>query len=386
MACLPPFARLFNVRTPRLIFATAAALMILSSQPIAGQTFDSGLAGHWKLDDGHGSVAADSSGNDNNGSLVGNPVWAAGRIDGSLQFSGSGEYVDTNKAIVQTTGDYSVAAWVLLNQLDNFRTAVSQDGVNVSGFFLQYMPGPNNGFAFSVVASDSTASPTTRALGHSAVSPGKWYHIVGVHIAASSQILLYVDGILVDTETTPSWSAMGSLVIGRALWGGGNTDYWPGNIEDVRVYNRILEADEIASLYLSAGSAAWQIGVAPLMTSWAGTVQPNNVLSEYPRPQLVRQQWMSLNGIWQLAAASPGGSPPGSAAFTEEILVPFPAESALSGVMRPLGQMWYRQSFVLPSSWSGQSVRLNVFVCRVAKRMTTTGTRLQRQVERLSGA
>ena len=70
------------------------------------------------------------------------------------------------------------------------------------------------------------------------------------------------------------------------------------------------------------------------MTRWAAEVSPTNVWPEYPRPQLVRSEWLNLNGLWDYAITP--DSMKTLPAFDLQILVPFPVESALSGVMKKL--------------------------------------------------
>jgi Glycosyl hydrolases family 2, sugar binding domain/Glycosyl hydrolases family 2, TIM barrel domain/Glycosyl hydrolases family 2 len=96
------------------------------------------------------------------------------------------------------------------------------------------------------------------------------------------------------------------------------------------------------------------------MTRWAAEVSPTNALPEYPRPQLVRPDWLTLNGLWDYAItpATTDQTP----AFEAQILVPFPVESALSGVMRRLDEksaLWYRRHFKVPSAWAGRRIRLH---------------------------
>ncbi|MGG3470255.1 PA14 domain-containing protein [Neobacillus pocheonensis] len=92
---------------------------------------------------------------------------------------------------------------------------------------------------------------------------------------------------------------------------------------------------------------------------WADKVDEKNVLSEYPRPQLVRDQWMNLNGKWEFQRALYGEAVPTGKKLNESILVPFAVESALSGIERPESHMWYKRSFSIPSNWSGERVKLN---------------------------
>lgn len=95
----------------------------------------------------------------------------------------------------------------------------------------------------------------------------------------------------------------------------------------------------------------WQVKQPPLKTPWTDQVSPTNALPDYPRPQMVRQDWINLNGVWQFAAAGEGAPPPFGRDLAERILVPFPVESALSGIMRHEARMFYRRRFVVPGNW-----------------------------------
>ncbi len=88
-----------------------------------------------------------------------------------------------------------------------------------------------------------------------------------------------------------------------------------------------------------------------LKTRWAAEVDPTNPLPEYPRPQMVRPEWMNLNGLWDFALLPEAGPMPEQ--YPDRILVPFPVESALSGVTRTVGpqdRIWYRRTFSLPQT------------------------------------
>ncbi len=96
------------------------------------------------------------------------------------------------------------------------------------------------------------------------------------------------------------------------------------------------------------------------MTKWADDVRPNKVHPEYPRPTLVREAWQSLNGLWEFSILPT--NVPLALQFNRRILVPFPIESALSGVARPVGsanRLWYRRTFSAPREWQGKRIRLN---------------------------
>ena len=97
-------------------------------------------------------------------------------------------------------------------------------------------------------------------------------------------------------------------------------------------------------------AAEWQPAAGPLKTRWAKDVTPDHVLPEYPRPQMVRKDWLNLNGLWDIKLGDGTES---------KILVPFAIESALSGVMKHVDRVTYRRSFEIPKGWSGQQVLLH---------------------------
>src|SRR6266545_2336465 len=105
--------------------------------------------------------------------------------------------------------------------------------------------------------------------------------------------------------------------------------------------------------------AAVAVQTPPLTTPWTSQVSPTNPLPEYPRPQLTRPEWQSLNGQWQFAGAADLSSPPVGQSLGETVLVPYPIESALSGVERPENYMYYRRTFTVPDGWFGRRVQLN---------------------------
>ncbi len=93
---------------------------------------------------------------------------------------------------------------------------------------------------------------------------------------------------------------------------------------------------------------------ATLRTRWAAEVTAGQVLPEYPRPQMVRTDWISLNGQWDYAITPRDAEKPST--WDGKILVPFPIESQLSGVQRTVGpaeRLWYRTTFDRPMASAG---------------------------------
>jgi len=202
-----------------------------------------GLAGvgFWPFDEGSGTVAGDAAG-DNDATLIGGAAWTAGRSGSALLLSGAQQWADTGASILDTSGNYSVAAWVRLDSLDGWATAVSQDGDQRSAFFLQYSDADDR-LALSF--------PGGRALAPAAPEPGRWYHLVGVRDAASGEYRLYVDGALASTVGN-QWceeETGGNTVIGRAQFNGDQVDFWRGAIDEVHVYDRALSGAEVGELH-----------------------------------------------------------------------------------------------------------------------------------------
>lgn len=107
-------------------------------------------------------------------------------------------------------------------------------------------------------------------------------------------------------------------------------------------------------------TAQWSIAGDKIRTTWAESVTTDNVLPEYPRPQLERGNWLNLNGLWNYAITDFAATKP--TVFQGEILVPFAIESAMSGVQRTLTEkdiLWYERSFTLPAKWATERIMLN---------------------------
>ncbi|GAB7052987.1 AbfB domain-containing protein [Catenuloplanes indicus] len=121
----------------------------------------------------------------------------------------------------------------------------------------------------------------------------------------------------------------------------------------------VLAAGSAILMYPGAANAAYIPKTPPLSTPWTSQVSPTHPLPEYPRPQLTRPDWQSLNGQWQFAASTQITTPPAGQTLAETVLVPYPIESALSGIMRHEDTMFYKRTFTVPASWAGRRVQLN---------------------------
>jgi beta-galactosidase/beta-glucuronidase len=105
---------------------------------------------------------------------------------------------------------------------------------------------------------------------------------------------------------------------------------------------------------------SWHMVPGNTHTAWAKNVSPASVWQEYPRPQLSRPEWLNLNGLWEYWITE--RTEKTKRKLEGVILVPFPIESALSGVKRSLepGELlWYRRVFSIPQAWHGRRILLH---------------------------
>lgn len=106
--------------------------------------------------------------------------------------------------------------------------------------------------------------------------------------------------------------------------------------------------------------AQWKPAGDRIKTKWAETIDPNNVLPEYPRPIMERPDWVNLNGLWEYSIQPVGQNEPQK--FDGNILVPFAVESSLSGVQKDLGkdkELWYKRTFNIASDWKNKTILLH---------------------------
>lgn len=108
-------------------------------------------------------------------------------------------------------------------------------------------------------------------------------------------------------------------------------------------------------------TAPWKIVEGKIVTRWAAKVDAAKVLPEYPRPQMVRDTWLNLNGLWDFTIR-PKSETSQPTSFSGKILVPFAVESALSGVGKTVGsdnQLWYSRTVTVPSNYKDKNVLLH---------------------------
>lgn len=218
--------------------------------------------GYWPLDEASGTESADATGNGHTVTLGDGVAWTDGVDGSSITASGAPQNTTASVPELDTTGNYSVSAWVRMDALPvgGFATAVSMDGLTGrSAFFLQYGD-PIDGFAFAFPDGPRAVAVMTPEL-------GSWHHLVGVRDAAAGQLKLYVDGALAATEPNRGGTlSTGTLALGRAQWDGNRVDFLNGAIDDVHLFDKALTDAEVAALATPPTSGTVANTVPPSIT------------------------------------------------------------------------------------------------------------------------
>ncbi|MEW9555429.1 LamG-like jellyroll fold domain-containing protein [Nonomuraea sp. NPDC050783] len=206
---------------------------------------------HWKLEGRHlDTEARDSTGTHPGSFPAGKAAWTKGRSGSALALRGSADSFVTTRdgPVLDTTSSFTVSAWVRLDADPGslWKTAVSQDGDSVSRFALQYKGESTRRWAFSMMSEDSSAPRIDSAVATDdrfLPRVGVWTHLSGVYDRAQRKIFLYVNGVLAGQSAHDgNWTSdsPNTLLIGRGKWARQIGDYWPGTIDEVKVYDRAL--------------------------------------------------------------------------------------------------------------------------------------------------
>ena len=204
-----------------------------------------GLVGWWKLDDGSGTVAKDSSSNPHDGTLVHGPAWTKipGRDDTCLEFNGANQYVSLGNILQGSYAELSIACWVK-HSSSGWEDIVergnwdSPDGI---GLTMHYQ-GATAVFGFYPNFNNVSSK--------SNVQDSQWHHVVGTLSKSNSGYLysIYVDGKLENTNT----GTMGLAATSKGWAIGARYDGtygYRGLVEDVRIYDRALSPSEVQAIY-----------------------------------------------------------------------------------------------------------------------------------------
>jgi hypothetical protein len=229
-------------------------LSVLGPLSTYGQT--TGPVGHWTFDSASvvGTQILDQSGNNLNGTLSGGVVSTTGVINQGLSFDGRSGFIEFSyDSLTDLSGNLTLALWVKTQNKSRTEALISRYNAAgaETGYLLRTDPG---GHVELVVGGNNTTGGHGVALTDTSaiVNDGQWHHIAAV-ITFGQGVSFFVDGGLSSTQALnlvaqPSGS---SLQVGLNPWTDYGT-YFTGSLDDVRIYNRVLSAVEIAALFASS--------------------------------------------------------------------------------------------------------------------------------------
>jgi hypothetical protein len=167
--------------------------------------------------------------------------------------------------VVHTDRSFSVSAWARITSTAHNSTIVSQRAGTTSGFVLYYSSGLNR-WAFNMQETDGMNPVIDRAPSDQAPVLGAWTHLVGVFDATTHRLLLYVNGVLQSAPGThtATWDATGALQVGRELYQGIEQNYLTGDVDDVKIYDRILSDLPADSAYGEADAEVYHLATRPV--------------------------------------------------------------------------------------------------------------------------
>ncbi|NJQ07088.1 LamG domain-containing protein [Streptomyces lonarensis] len=251
--------------------------VLTAGEVAAAARRDHVLAARWELDGGT-DTTPDASRPDNPLTLHGGTAFGEGRIgDGALVLDGRTGYARTDRVPVDTSADYTVAAWARADEVPEEPVAViSIGGRSAAALTVRFVPDPDEpgwgAWQVDVGGEDVPGTSPARAENQVFYDVREWNHLAVVLDASTQRLSLYVNGSLEEVRCDAEWdgddcvpraswqdvgplfAAVGPLEVGRErlssdTWGG----YWPGAVDDVWVYQGALRAEEITSLGFGIG-------------------------------------------------------------------------------------------------------------------------------------
>jgi hypothetical protein len=222
---------------------------------------------HFKLDEGTGTTTADAYVSHPDTATLTGATWVTGRggAGKALNFNGTNQFAatpgpltgrdatDTSNVTVRTDQSFTAAAWVKLTTKTTNRTVVSQDGTRSSAFNLEFNSACDC-WRFSLNQTDAAAPVVTTAAGAAGAALNVWTHLQGAYDSVNRTLQLYVNGKLVKSVAVPvaMWNAAGGVAIGRGRLNNANNAFFAGQIDDVKVWNRITAASDAKAQFYPA--------------------------------------------------------------------------------------------------------------------------------------
>jgi hypothetical protein len=234
-----------------LLFALDCCGQIAVSRRVGFTTRQ--VAGHWNFEEGSGTTVADISGSGDDGTASGGMTWVTGQVGAYAGgFDGVDDYVSVtdDATLDKGTSDFSIAAWVYINSATGGAIVwKALSSTPFTGYIFRIAP--NGKLEFNFHTTDSYPGNSLNVVSDDVISTGSWVH-VAVAFDRSALAELYVDGVFVKSKDMSGEGA--SVDNSSDLWIGrfdqGSAVYLDGDIDDVRIYDRVIGPTEIRHISL----------------------------------------------------------------------------------------------------------------------------------------
>jgi len=211
-----------------------------------------GLVGYWKMDEGSGTTLVDASAPANDGTISGSPTWVAGHDGQAIQFNGSSQYANvSDHSCLEITGSLTIAAWIAPSRPKTTQRIVTKAVMSSVGGYELSLSSTDPGKVFFRLNQTSSSGGYRVDSVTPYPTDGTWIHAVATYDIATTQLKIYINGVLETTGAAGPTSIMSStqpVFVGRQNDNANPYYYW-GKMDEVRIYNRALSAAEVSDLY-----------------------------------------------------------------------------------------------------------------------------------------
>ncbi|MFD8690718.1 LamG-like jellyroll fold domain-containing protein [Streptomyces sp. NPDC059651] len=207
----------------------------------------------WEMDDEAAATQAEGSSGDRVATLNGGAIpGAEGKKGTALHLDGATGYAATDIPTVNTANGFSVSAWVKLDKTPTDAAIIAAQPGNYAPGFELYYSAEKTRWVFNQFSSDTPNASIIRAMAPDpgGVSVGEWTHLVGMYSGVDKALSLYVNGALAgSTPYTTAWDARRGLQIGAGKYDGVVKSFFPGTIDELRIFDKPISSTEVANLY-----------------------------------------------------------------------------------------------------------------------------------------
>lgn len=265
---------------------------------------ETGLVGYWKFDEGTGTTAYDSSGNNNHGTLINSPTWVDGKVGKALNLDGIDDYVQGDGVInpIPTTA-HTFTLWFKLNK-DRYLG----DGLGHYGLIEgSYVPDTwNHNYLYIASGYLNYYYGTGYLSARQDFQADVWYFVTIASDGGNRKLYLNGAKIAESTDGIGTSDQLRTIVVGANEYFGA-ADFFNGTVDEVKIFSKALSAEEVWAEYSRALVATQTVTLqcgssTTLIFTWDTTdfAKGNYIISAYATPvpgETVMDDNTLVNGV-----------------------------------------------------------------------------------------